>query len=81
MLRTCGAPLPWLLVACSLACLTSGAFADELDVRLRLAWGSGDSAKHRWIGRITCDDAKMSDLQPLGIEADAPAAIQLIGNE
>ncbi len=67
------------MVACSAwgqSCL-----AEEISVRLRLAWGSGDSAKHRWVGRISCPEATLSDLQPLGIEADAPAAILLIDNQ
>lgn len=54
--------------------------ANELDVRLRLAWGNGDG-RHRWIGRISCPGAKLEDLQTLGIETDAPAAILLEGDE
>lgn len=56
-------------------------FAKEVNVRLRIAWGSGDSTKQRWVGRIGCPGAKLSDLQPLGIETDASVAIQLINNE
>jgi hypothetical protein len=62
----------WLSSICS---------AEQINVRLRMAWGSGDSAKHRWIGKISCPDAKLSDLQPLGIESDAAVAIRLSGNE
>lgn len=86
LMRTFGRPLQLLVLGLSLGVLTAGGLtsegmAEELDVRLRLAWGSGDSAKHRWVGRISCADAKMSDLQPLGIESDAPAAIQLVDNQ
>jgi hypothetical protein len=55
--------------------------AEEINVRLRMAWGSGDSAKHRWIGKISCPGSELSDLQPLGIESDAAVAIRLIGDE
>jgi hypothetical protein len=75
-------PLRALLLMVSVwTAVSSTAIAEEVNIRLRLAWGSGDAAKHRWVGRVTCADATMSDLQPLGIEADAPAAIQLINNE
>ena len=70
-----------VLVLCTYAALPSVSFAEEINVRLRLAWGSGDSAKHRWVGKISCVNATLTDLQPLGIEADAPVAIQLNDNQ
>lgn len=82
ILRALSLPLRILLLMVSLwSALTSATSAADVNVRLRFAWGSGDSAKHRWDGRIVCANAKMSDLQPLGIEADAPVAVQLINNE
>lgn len=67
-----------LLAFCWLSSLCT---AEELDVRLRLAWGSGDSAKHRWTGKISCLGSELSNLQPLGIESDAAVAIRLSDNE
>jgi hypothetical protein len=81
MLRALSLPLRTLLLTVSLlSVLALAAGAAEMNVRLRFAWGSGDSAKHRWVGRVVCADAKITDLQPLGIEADAPVAVQLINN-
>jgi hypothetical protein len=81
-LRALGLPLRILLLIVSLgSMLTTVAWTEEVNVRLRLAWGSGDSAKHRWVGRIVCADGKLSDVQPLGIEADAPVAVRLVDNE
>ena len=75
------------VLRCLLIVIASGMFlipcclAEDTTVRLRLAWGSGDGAKHRWYGTIGCADATLTDMQPLGIETDASAAIQLVGNE
>ncbi len=55
--------------------------AESTTVRLRIAWGSGDGAKHRWYGTVSCAGATLADLQPLGVESDASAAIQLVENE
>ena len=54
--------------------------ASEQTVRLRIAWGSGDSAQHRWFGSLTAPSGQLSELQPLGIEPDAPAAVRLAEN-
>ncbi|WP_148074128.1 glycoside hydrolase family 10 protein [Bythopirellula goksoeyrii] len=70
----------FVALACSLF-LVPCSWAETTTVRLRLAWGSGDGAKHRWFGTITCSDAILADLQPLGVETDATAAIQLDSNE
>jgi hypothetical protein len=67
-----------VLAFCLLSPLCVG---EEINVRLRMAWGSGDSAKHRWIGKISSPGSELSDLQPLGIESDAAVAIRLSGNE
>ncbi len=64
----------------SSSCLAEATLAEDITIRLRLAWGSGDPVKHRWTGRITCASATLTELQPLGIEADAPVAIQLRDN-
>jgi hypothetical protein len=55
--------------------------AEVVDVRLRIAWGSGAQAPQRWSGAISVSGATISDLQPLGIEADEAAALRLANNE
>ncbi|TWU27291.1 hypothetical protein Pla144_20630 [Bythopirellula polymerisocia] len=67
-------------VACGVL-LSTCCWAESTTVRVRLAWGSGDGAKHRWFGTITCADASFIDLQPLGIESDASAAIRIAGHQ
>ncbi len=75
----------WLgcLTICALIlCVTwslaaSSCLAEESTVRLRFAWGSTTSSKHLWRGEISVDGASLSDLQPLGVEADAPIALRL----
>ncbi len=59
----------------------SQCFAEDITLRLRVAWSNGDRAKHRWTGQISCAGAKLTELQPLGMEADAPIAIQLRDNQ
>ncbi len=54
-------------------------FSEETTVRLRLAWGSGGETKQHWTGSISIDSAKFSDLQPLGVEVDAPAGLLITG--
>jgi hypothetical protein len=66
--------------ALGLAC-ANAAEAAELDVRLRFAWGSSAESPQQWVGSITGASASLTDLQPLGIEADEAAALQLIDNQ
>ncbi|MCG8449107.1 MAG: hypothetical protein MI725_05950, partial [Pirellulales bacterium] len=68
------------LLAATLPCASSHVFAAEKTVRLRLAWGSGTSAKARWTGQIAVADGILTDLQPLAIEADAPVALRIDGS-
>ena len=58
-----------------------GTHADgaEKTVRLRLAWGSGAAAEHKWTGSVSIDGAVLSDLQPLGLAVDAPVANRIDG--
>jgi len=74
------------LIACSLL-LTVGWFtlslecgAAEKTVRLRLGWVSGTAAKQRWTGEILIVGGVLTQLQPLGIEADAPVALRIDGS-
>lgn len=58
----------------------SSVSAEEVNVRLRIAWGTNEPAKHRWSGQISCSGATLTGLQPLGVEADASAAVLLHEN-
>jgi len=53
--------------------------AAPLAMRLRIAWGGG--AERIWSGSIRLDSGTLSELQPLGIEADEAGTIWLDGNE
>jgi hypothetical protein len=66
----------WAILAGAASCA-----ADELNARLRFAWGSGGQAPQKWSGKITIDGAKLDKLLPLGIEADEAAAVRLDQNE
>ena len=68
-------------------CLLSSLLAQEQtpaavsarSVRLRVAWGGG-SEPRRWSGRIALSDGVFSDIQLLGMGADAAGSIWLDGN-
>ena len=57
--------------------LCASALGAEKTVRLRLAWGNNSTAKQRWFGHVAIAGGTLSDLQPLGIEADAPVALRI----
>jgi hypothetical protein len=61
-----------------LALGAAAATAAELDVRLRFTWGG--QAAEKWSGAIAVSGATLSDLQPLGTEADEAAAVRLADN-
>ena len=56
---------------------TNQVSAEEVTARIRLAWGSRGDSLQRWTGEIACAEGTLSDLQPLGIEADEAAALRL----
>ncbi len=58
----------WLL-------LPSLAFGADIELRFRLAWGDG--AATRWRGAISLSAGTLSDLAPLGIEADESGSMWL----
>ena len=61
-----------------LGCLSPGeAVGDTAPMRLRLSWGSGAQQRQLWNGTIRVEGGTLTDLQPLGLEPDAPAAIRL----
>jgi hypothetical protein len=61
------------------ACAVS-ALAAEVDVRLRVAWGSNALAPQTWSGEIQGQGLTLAQLQPLGVEADEAAALRLVDN-
>ncbi|MCH2115258.1 MAG: family 10 glycosylhydrolase [Pirellulales bacterium] len=65
----------------TIICLAAlpGAAAQQT-ARLRLAWGGGASDPTRWSGEISVEGGVLTDLQPLGIEADGPVALRIDGN-
>ncbi len=74
------------LISCAVAvvlfslALLRPAGAEETTARLRLAWGGGET-KQLWTGRITIEGAQLSDLQPLGVELDAPVGLRIEGEQ
>lgn len=68
--RAVGVCAATLLLACSAA-------AADLDLKLRLAWGGGESSV--WQGTIQLSSGKLSDVVPLGLEADDPGSMQVTG--
>jgi hypothetical protein len=53
--------------------------ADGIDLRLHFAWGGGEA--RQWRGRVAFSSGSLSQLQLLGVEADQPGAIQLLGQQ
>src|SRR5439155_19613546 len=49
--------------------------ADQVDVRVRIAWGGGEA--RTWQGSIRLSEGTLSDVMPLGLEADAPGSMLL----
>src|SRR5687767_7621721 len=79
-LRTCWiAVLAWL----GLCLLSAGAIAQERGqvlvqdsgLRLRLAWGGGES--RAWQGTIRLSEGRILEFAPLGLEADTPGSMWL----
>lgn len=68
----CRVALAWQFLAC---CAASQALGAEAALQLRIAWGGG--AERIWHGSIRLSEGQLSDLQPLGIEADEPGSMWL----
>ncbi len=66
---------PLVLIALGF-CLTSGAAADT--VRLRLVWGGGPS--RLWQARIEVQGSTVQEFVPLGVQADEPGSLWRQGN-
>lgn len=67
------APIAALLLA---AVLAAPVGAEEIDLRVRLAWGGG--TPRSWQGTIHVTGGEVAEFVPLGLEADAPGAMHLI---
>src|SRR5262245_23670969 len=57
-------------------CFCADAAAQEVQVRLRLAWGGG--APRSWQGTLQFPGGTIADPIPLGLEADTPGSMELI---
>lgn len=66
--------LTWMAVLL----LARQATAAELDIRLRIAWGGGESCS--WQGTIRLSEGVLAEVVPLGLEADDPGSMQLEGD-
>src|SRR4051794_31597463 len=71
--------MPVLCLA-ALACVFWGASASpsnaaEATLQLRIAWGGG--VERMWHGSIQVSDGALSEIEPLGIEADESGSIWL----
>lgn len=77
----CGARRGLLLtLLCAAACCCANKVtAAELDLRLRIAWGGGDACS--WQGVIELSEGTLDAVQPLGLEADSPGALQLASSQ
>ncbi len=64
---------------CGLAAAGRALAADDLDIRLHLAWGGGQ--ERQWRGRVIFSSGNLRDLQLLGVDADEPGSIQLLGQQ
>ena len=71
----------WLRCGVTLAVIscTTAAVAAESTLRLRIAWGGG--AEHQWQGAVRLSQGTLSEVQPLGIEADEPGSIWIDSSE
>jgi hypothetical protein len=59
-----------------LTLLAAQAAAADIDARLRIAWGGGEA--RQWQGTIRLSEGTLSEVVPLGLEADAPGSMLLI---
>lgn len=66
------------LAVCALTRALSVDAADQVDVRVRIAWGGGEARP--WQGTIRLSEGTLSDVVPLGLEADAPGSMLLEDN-
>jgi hypothetical protein len=66
-----------MLALVTAALVSAPAEAAEATLRLRIAWGGGN--ERQWHGSVELSDGTLTELMPLGIEADEPGSIWLDG--
>jgi len=71
--------LPGLVYLCALFVTQSFVAAQDTDLRLRIAWGGGES--RQWRAVISVSEGEFSEPVPLGLEADVPGSIEVLGNQ
>ncbi|REK18863.1 MAG: hypothetical protein DWQ37_03395 [Planctomycetota bacterium] len=64
-----------LTLALAMAYTAPAALGEEIALRLRVAWGGG--TERLWHGTIALSGGTLTELRPLGIEADEPGSIWL----
>jgi hypothetical protein len=72
----------WSFVLTALAILLPrypAAAAEPIDVRIRVAWGGGEARS--WQGTMQLSEGTLSEVQPLGLEADEPGSMLLIDDK
>ncbi len=66
-----------LATVCALFTAAPQSHAQETDLRLRIAWGGG--AARMWRGSISVSEGELSNVVPLGLEADEPGSMVIDG--
>ncbi|MBC7855843.1 MAG: hypothetical protein IAF94_20640, partial [Pirellulaceae bacterium] len=69
------AALAWLVLCLLSAGVIAQEPAQEGGLRLRLAWGGGES--RAWQGTIHLSEGRILEFAPLGLEADTPGSMWL----
>jgi len=67
------------MICAAVLLFPASAWSDELQLRLRLAWGDGDAV--RWRGAIALSAGTLSEPVPLGIEPDESGSMWLEDGE
>jgi hypothetical protein len=65
------------LLCAALVLVATRGWAADMNLRLRLAWGGGESCV--WQGTIQLSAGTLSEVVPLGLEADDPGSMQAVG--
>ena len=71
-----GTLAPIALALCAAGAPVAASAADQLDVRVRIAWGGGEARP--WQGTIRISEGSLSEVTPLGLEPDAPGSMLLL---
>jgi hypothetical protein len=76
-----GIPPQLWMAACCLCALwfTPRCAADDVELRLRVAWGGGEL--RQWSGVVRIEQGTLSDLNDLGLAVDAPGSKAIVDRE